>query len=50
MKLFEFGRSTQGFLGHIELPAKAIGIPYRQVNKWLQLELALTMEGAWVGE
>jgi hypothetical protein len=39
MELFEFWGSTQGFLGHIELPSEAIGIPRRRevdVKKWLQ--------------
>lgn len=53
MKLFEFWRSTQGFLGYIELPGEAVGIPHRQVvdgTNWLQPELVLTMEGPGVEE
>lgn len=31
MKFFKFGGSTQGFLGYVELPGQAIGVPHRQV-------------------
>ncbi len=31
MEFLEFGRSTQDFLGYIELPGEAIGIPHWQV-------------------